>query len=185
MIPGGFGIRGTEGKINAIKYARTEKIPFLGICLGFQLVVVEFARYIGLKGANSTENDPNTEHPVVDLMPEQKDINIKGATMRLGAQEVIISPNTMAYELYKKNKVTERHRHRYEVNPNYIKRLEENGMVFSGKSPDGMRMEILEISNTPFHFATQFHGEFKSRPGRPSPSYYGFIKACLDKKRVH
>ncbi len=181
LVPGGFGIRGTEGKITAIKYARTEKIPFLGICFGFQLAVVEFARDIGLDGANSIENDPDTINPVVDLMPEQKGIDIRGATMRLGAQEVVISPKTLAFELYRKNRISERHRHRYEVNPSYIKRLEENGIVFSGKSPDGKRMEILEIPNNPFHFATQFHGEFKSRPGRPAPSYYGFIKACLNK----
>lgn len=184
LIPGGFGIRGTEGKIAAIKYARNKDIPFLGICLGFQLAVVEFSRQIGLDKANSVENDPQVQHPVIDLMPEQKEINTKGASMRLGSQEVILSPKTLAYELYKRKKVFERHRHRYEVNPDYIDLLEKNGIIFSGKSPDGLRMEILEIPNQLFHLATQFHGEFKSRPGMPAPSYYGFVKACLEKKAM-
>ncbi len=183
LVPGGFGIRGTEGKISAIKYARDNNIPFLGICLGFQLAVAEFSRSIGLDRANSVENDPNIPHPVIDLMPEQKTIDKKGGSMRLGAQEVVISPNTLAFELYDEEKILERHRHRYEVNPKYISLLEKNGMVFSGKSPDGSRMEILEIPKQIFHFATQFHGEFKSRPGKPAPSYYGFVKACLKKKK--
>ena len=182
LVPGGFGIRGTEGKIAAIKHARTENIPFLGICLGFQLAIVEFARNIGLDDANSIENDPDSPYPVVDLMPEQKEIKVKGSSMRLGAQEVVISPNTMAFNLYRKNRVFERHRHRYEINPEYIEKIEKNGIVFSGKSPDKKRMEILEIPKHPFHFATQFHGEFKSRPGKPSPPYFGFIKACLERK---
>ncbi|MCW3975443.1 MAG: CTP synthase (glutamine hydrolyzing) [Candidatus Bathyarchaeota archaeon] len=182
LIPGGFGIRGTEGKIAAIKYARNKDIPFLGICLGFQLAVVEFSRQIGLDKANSAENNPRVRHPVIDLMPEQKKINTKGASMRLGTQEVILSPRTLAYKLYNKKKIFERHRHRYEVNPNYINLLEKNGIIFSGKSSDGLRMEILEIPNQLFHLATQFHGEFKSRPGKPAPSYYGFVEACLRKK---
>jgi CTP synthase len=183
FIPYGFGPRGTEGKIMATKFARENNIPFLGICYGFQLAVVEFARNVcGLKGANSTEIDPNTRHPVIDLMPEQRGIEHKGATMRLGAQKVIIKPNTLAHKLYKSEEILERHRHRFEVNIDYVDRLEKEGLVFSGRSPDGRRMEILELPSHYFFFASQFHGEFKSRPGKPDPEYYGFVKACLDRK---
>jgi len=183
FVPYGFGPRGTEGKMMAIKFARENNIPFLGICYGFQLAVVEFARNVcGLEKANSTEIDPNTPHPVIDLMPEQKGIEYKGATMRLGAHKIIVKPNTMAYTLYKSGEIYERHRHRFEVNMDYVEKLEKNGLVFSGRSPDGRRMEILELPNHFFFFATQFHGEFKSRPGKPDPEYYGFVKACLDKK---
>ncbi len=182
LIPGGFGQRGTEGKIMAIHYARTQNKPFLGICFGFQLAAVEYARSIGLEDAHSTEINPTTPHPVIDLMPEQKDIINKGATMRLGAHAISIKPNTLAYRLYRSRTIWERHRHRYEVNPPYIGQIQDNGLVFSAESADGVRMEILEIPTHYFFLATQFHGEFKSRPEKPSPPYYGFIKACLDKK---
>ncbi|MBS7632752.1 CTP synthase, partial [Candidatus Bathyarchaeota archaeon] len=183
FIPYGFGPRGTEGKIAAVKYARENQIPFLGICYGFQLAVVEFARNVcGLKEANSTEINPKSPYPVIDLMPEQRKVEIKGASMRLGAHKILIKPNTMAHTLYKEEEIYERHRHRFEVNLKYLRKLEKNGLVFSGKSVDGRRMEILELPSHFFFFATQFHGEFKSRPQRPDPEYYGFVKACLDRK---
>ncbi|RLI22357.1 CTP synthetase [Candidatus Bathyarchaeota archaeon] len=183
FVPYGFGSRGAEGKIMAIQFARENDIPFLGICFGFQLAVVEFARNVcGLKDANSTEINPETQHPVVDLMPEQKSIEYKGATMRLGSHEIIIKPNTLAFKLYGSERIFERHRHRFEVNIEYLPTLEKYGLVFSGRSVDGRRMEILEIPEKYFFFASQFHGEFKSRPGKPEPEYYGFVKACLDKK---
>lgn len=183
FVPYGFGPRGTEGKIMAIKFARENDVPFLGICYGFQLAVIEFACHVcELNEANSTEINPNSPYPVIDLMPEQRGIEIKGATMRLGAHKIIIKPNTMAYALYKSEEIYERHRHRFEVNLDYLEALEKNGLVFSGKSADSRRMEILEMPDHFFFFASQFHGEFKSRPGRPDPEYYGFVKACLDKK---
>ncbi len=182
LIPGGFGARGTEGKIRAIEFARTRNIPFLGICFGFQLAVVEFSRHTGFEYANSLEINPNTPYPVIDIMPEQKDTDYKGATMRLGAHEIKISSGTLAYALYKSETVYERHRHRYEVNQAYAKRLVENGLVFSGMSPDRKRMEILELPSHNFFLATQFHGEFKSRPGKPSPPYYGFVKSALTRR---
>ena len=183
FVPYGFGPRGTEGKIAAIKFARENNMPFLGICYGFQLAVIEFARNVcGLKDANSIEINPNSPHPVIDLMPEQRGVKNKGATMRLGAHKVIIEPETMAHELYKRDETYERHRHRFEVNLDYLDILKEKGLRFSGKSKDGRRMEILEFHKNYFFFASQFHGEFKSRPGRPSPEYYGFINSCLNKK---
>ncbi|MEM4643631.1 MAG: CTP synthase, partial [Candidatus Bathyarchaeia archaeon] len=183
FVPYGFGSRGAEGKIMAIKFARENNIPFLGICYGFQLAVIEFARNVcGLKDANSTEIDPNTPHPVIDLMPEQRRVEYKGATMRLGAHRIIIEPGTLAHKLYKSLEIYERHRHRFEVNLDYVKTLREHGLVFSGKSPDGKRMEILELPEHFFFFASQFHGEFKSRPSKPDPEYYGFVRACLDRK---
>jgi CTP synthase len=183
FVPYGFGPRGTEGKMAAAKFARENDIPFLGICYGFQIATIEFARNVcGLKDANSTEINPNTPHPVIDLMPEQRGIEAKGATMRLGAHKVKLEKDTMAYNLYKTEEVYERHRHRFEVNLDYFDVLCKNGMIYSGKSTDGRRMETLELPDRYFYFASQFHGEFKSRPGRPSPEYYGFITACLNKK---
>lgn len=183
FIPYGFGPRGTEGKMGAIRFARENDIPFLGICYGFQLAVVEFARNAcELEEANSTEVNPDTPHPVIDLMPEQLGVEYKGATMRLGAHKIIIKKETLAHRLYSAEEIFERHRHRWEVNPDYWNILKKNGLVFSGKSPDGRRMEILELPDRFFFFASQFHGEFKSRPGKPDPEYYGFVKACLDKK---
>jgi CTP synthase len=147
------------------------------------LAVIEFARNVcGLKDANSSEINPNTPHPVIDLMPEQRGVEYKGATMRLGAHKVMIEPGTMAHELYKRDEAYERHRHRFEVNLDYMDILKEKGLRFSGKSKDGRRMEILEFHSNCFFFASQFHGEFKSRPGKPSPEYYGFINSCLNKK---
>jgi CTP synthase len=184
FIPYGFGPRGSLGKIMAIQFAREHNIPFLGICYGFQLAVVEFARNLcGLEGANSTEIDENTPHPVIDLMPEQHWMTYKGATMRLGAHKIIVREGTLAHKLYSASEIYERHRHRYEVNPEYIDTFEKHGLVFSGKSPDGRRMEILELHDKFFFFASQFHGEFKSRPRKPDPEYYGFIKSCLDRKQ--
>ena len=183
FVPYGFGPRGTEGKIMAIGFARENDIPFLGICYGLQMAVVEFARHVcGLEEANSTEINPNSPDPVIDLMPEQRGIELKGATMRLGAHKIIIKPNTLASALYKNEEIYERHRHRFEVNLEYLEKFEKNGLVFSGKSTDGRRMETLELPDKFFFFASQFHGEFKSRPGKPDPEYYGFIKSCLCKK---
>jgi CTP synthase len=183
FIPYGFGPRGTEGKINGIRFARENNVPFLGVCYGFQLAVVEFARNVcGLNEANSTEINPETPYPVIDLMPEQRKVNNKGGTMRLGAHEVRVHKDTIAYTLYDAEKIIERHRHRWEVNPDYWSTLKNKGMVFSGNSPDARRKEILELPDRFFFFASQFHGEFKSRPTKPEPEYYGFIKACIDKK---
>ena len=184
FVPYGFGPRGTEGKMRAIQFAREKDIPFLGICYGFQLATVEFARNVcGLERANSTEIDPDTPHPVIDLMPEQRGITTKGATMRLGAHKIIINRGTLAHELYRSEEIFERHRHRWEVNPQYWTVLSKHGLVFSGRSPDGRRMEILELPDRLFFLASQFHGEFKSRPVTPSPEYLGFVRACLDRKR--
>ena len=183
FIPYGFGPRGTEGKMRAIHFARESDVPFLGICYGFQLAVVEFARNAcKLKEANSTEINPDTPQPVIDLMPEQRGIKNKGATMRLGAHKIMIEKKTLAHRLYGTKEIYERHRHRWEVNEDYWTVLEKHGLVFSGESPDGRRKEILELPDRFFFFASQFHGEFKSRPGNPDPEYYGFVKACLDKK---
>lgn len=182
LVPGGFGSRGTEGKIAALNYARERDIPTLGICFGFQLAVVEYARYLNMKNANSTEIDPKTTYPVIDLMSEQRGVDSKGATMRLGAHEIRLLPKTKASLLYGREVIFERHRHRYEVNPNYIDRIREGGGVFSGRSVDGIRMEIFELPSKYYYLATQFHAEFKSRPGRPSPPYYGLVRAALDRK---
>jgi len=183
FIPYGFGPRGTEGKMRAIRFARENDIPFLGICYGFQLAVVEFARNVcGLEDASSTEVNPETTNPVIDLMPEQRGVEYKGATMRLGAHKIIVKKNTLAYTLYGTGEIYERHRHRWEVNRDYWGVLQKHGLVFSGKSPDGRRIEILELPDKFFFFASQFHGEFKSRPNRPDPEYYGFVRACLDRK---
>jgi CTP synthase len=183
FVPYGFGPRGTEGKIAAVQFARENDIPFLGICYGFQLAVIEFSRNVcGLKDANSTEINPETPHPVIDLMPEQRGIEIKGATMRLGAHKIVLQKGTLAYRLWEQEEIYERHRHRFEVNLDYQETLKSNGLCFTGKSADGRRMETLELPNKYFFFASQFHGEFKSRPGRPSPEYFGFIQACVNKK---
>jgi len=182
LVPGGFGSRGTEGKIAALRYARENNFPTLGICFGFQLAVVEYSRHLGFAGANSTEIDPDTRHPVIDLMPEQRNIDSKGATMRLGAHEIRITPNSIASALYGREVISERHRHRYEMNPDYIEPIVKGGGVFSGRSIDGSRMEIFELPDKYYYLGTQFHGEFKSRPGKPSPPYYGLIRAALDRK---
>jgi len=179
MVLPGFGARGTEGKIKAITYAREHKKPFLGICYGFQLAIVEFARNVlGYAGADTTEVSPGTKYPVIDFLPEQKTIGMMGGTMRLGAYKIILEKGTLAYKLYGATEIYERHRHRYEVNPNYWKALEEGGLVLSGWSPDRKRVEFMELPGYPFFLGTQAHPEFKSRPGRPSPPYLGFVEAA-------
>ena len=183
MVLPGFGPRGTEGKIMAAGYSRERGIPYLGICFGMQLAVVEFARNVaGLKEAHSAEINPHTPHPVIDLLPEQAGVNRMGGTMRLGAQASILEPGTLAYRLYNQPVVFERHRHRYEVNPAYWSLLQRKGLVFSGYSPDKRRVEFIELPNHPFYLGTQAHPEFRSRPGKPSPVYLGFIKACWERK---
>ncbi|MEM4234677.1 MAG: CTP synthase, partial [Candidatus Methanomethylicaceae archaeon] len=178
MVLPGFGARGTEGKIMAIKFAREHKIPFLGICFGFQLAVVEFARNVlGYKNADTTEVNPSTPYPVIDLLPEQKKVGALGGTMRLGAYKILLEDGTLAHRLYGSNEISERHRHRYEVNPDYWEVLRKGGLVLSGFSYDKMRVEFIELPDHPFFLGTQAHPEFKSRPGNPSPPYLGFIKA--------
>ena len=180
LIPGGFGYRGVEGKIAAIRYARENRIPFLGICLGFQTAVIEFARNVlGFKDANSTEFDPGTSHPVIDLLPEQHQVKDMGGTMRLGSLPVVVERNTRAWEIYGQAGITERHRHRYEVNPKYIDDFERAGLHFSGKDTEGIRMEILELADRENFIATQYHSEFKSRPLNPSRVHeYLVLKAA-------
>jgi CTP synthase len=178
VVPGGFGSRGTRGKIEAVRYARENDVPYLGLCLGFQMAVVEYARNVlGLEDANSAEIDPDTPHPVIDLLPEQYDLEDMGGTMRLGAHETEIEPGTLATEVYGGTVCVERHRHRYEVNPEYFDDFEGTDMVFSGES--GNRMEILELDGHPYFFGTQFHPEFTSRPGRASPPFVGLVEAIL------
>jgi CTP synthase len=185
IVPGGFGKRGTEGKIAAIRYARENKIPFLGLCLGMQLAVVEFARNVcNLKGANSTEFDANTPYPVIDFIPEQVDIvkqSNYGGTMRLGAYPAVLKDGTKVKEMYKENEISERHRHRYEVNPEYIKVLEKNGLIFSGKSPNGVLMEFMELEDHPFFVGTQSHPCLRSKPMKPAPLFVGLVKASINK----
>ena len=181
VVPGGFGSRGTRGKIEAIRYARENDVPYLGLCLGFQMAVVEFARNVlGLEGAHSAEMDPDTPHPVIDLLPEQEGLEDMGGTMRLGAHETDIEPGSLAAELYGGTTCLERHRHRYEVNPDYIDQLEDGGLRFSGQS--GRRMEILELPDHPYFVGTQFHPEFRSRPSRASPPFVGLLDAVLARR---
>jgi len=180
LVPGGFGDRGVEGKIAAIHYARVNKIPFLGICLGMQLATIEFARHVlGYKQANSSEIDPNTPHPIIDLLPEQKDVEDLGGTLRLGLYPCKIIEGSKAFSVYNDELVYERHRHRYEFNNAYREEMEKKGFVFSGTSPDGRLIEIIELSDHPWFVASQFHPEFKSRPTRPQPLFRGFIEASL------
>ncbi|MFL5768143.1 MAG: CTP synthase [Actinomycetota bacterium] len=185
LVPGGFGIRGIEGKIEAIRYAREQGIPFLGICLGLQCAVVEFARNVcGLEGANSSEFDPATPHPVIDLLPEQKDVTDMGASMRLGAQPCHLVPGTHAAETYGEPVVYERHRHRFEVNPIYQETLERCGLVVSGHTKDGRLVEIVELSDHPFFIAGQFHPELRSRPTHPHPLFRDFVGAAASFRRA-
>jgi CTP synthase len=180
LIPGGFGVRGIEGKIRAARYAREQRVPFLGICLGMQMAVCDFARHVaGMEGANSTEFDPETPYPVIDLLPEQKEVQDMGGTMRLGADPVKLHDGTRAREVYGEAVIYERHRHRYEVNNHLRKRLEHAGLVFSGTSPDDRLVEIVELTDHPFFVASQFHPEFKSRPLRPQPLFREFVGAAL------
>lgn len=180
IVPGGFGKRGVEGKIKAIKYARLGKVPYLGLCLGLQLMVIEFARNVcGLDGANSTEFDGNAKHNVVDLMPEQRGLKEKGGSMRLGSYACVIrNAGTMAFKAYQSSNIEERHRHRYELNNEYRKVLQDNGLVISGVSPDDSLVEIVEWGEG-FGIGTQAHPEFKSRPGSPSPLFKSFVSACM------
>ncbi|MEM4254041.1 MAG: CTP synthase (glutamine hydrolyzing) [Candidatus Woesearchaeota archaeon] len=183
LVPGGFGRRGAEGKIAVIKAARENKIPYLGICYGLQLAVVEFARNVcGLSGANTTENEPGTPHPVIDFLPEQKTILAKGGTMRLGACKAVLKPASLVAQLYGTLEVWERHRHRYEVNPDYHKALQDNGMILSGLSENGRLAEFVELQDHPFFVATQAHNELTSRLEKPNPLFFGFIKAALAKR---
>ncbi len=182
IVPGGFGKRGVEGKIKAIEFARLHKIPYLGLCFGMQLAVVEFARNVcGLHGANSTEIDPGTPHPVVDILPEQKEIEEMGGTMRLGSFPAVLKERSLVRRIYGKELVYERHRHRYEINPEYIPILIEHGLTVSGTSPDGRLAEFIEISNHPFFIGTQAHPEFKSRLDRPHPLFLEFLKSCTNR----
>ncbi len=180
LIPGGFGTRGIEGKVAAAQVAREQKIPYLGICLGMQIAVIEFARNVaGMTGANSTEFDHETPYPVIDLLPEQKEIDDKGGTMRLGADPVKLHKGTMAREMHEESVIYQRHRHRYEVNNLLRKRLEKDGMVASGTSPDERLVEIVELKDHPWYVASQFHPEFKSRPTEPQPLFREFVGASL------
>lgn len=182
LVPGGFGYRGIEGKIKAIEFARKNKIPYLGLCLGMQCAVIEFARNVcGLKQANSTEFKPKTKHPVISLLAEQEKIKELGGTMRLGIYPCRLKKNTLALRLYKKTLIHERHRHRYEFNNKYRKILEKKGMVFSGVYPKKNLVEIIELKNHPYFIAVQFHPEFKSKPDKAHPLFAGFIKAALGK----
>lgn len=184
LVPGGFGDRGIEGKINAIHYARQNKIPFLGICLGMQLAVVEFARDIlGWQDANSSEFNPHSQYPVIDLLPEQKDLDKLGGTMRLGAYPCKLLPGTLAHNSYGEEIIYERHRHRYELNNEFRQDLAQAGMVFSGTMPNDKLVEIIELKDHPWYLATQFHPEFKSRPNRPHPLFRDFVGAAFKNKK--
>ncbi|WP_314590813.1 CTP synthase [Paenibacillus terrigena] len=184
LVPGGFGDRGIEGKISAIRYAREQQIPFFGICLGMQVAVIEVARNLaGLQGANSSEINPTTDYPVIDLLPEQKDIEEMGGTMRLGLYPCKLQDNTLAQQCYNDELVYERHRHRYEFNNEYREVIERTGLVISGTSPDGRLVEIVELPGHPWFLAVQFHPEFISRPNRPQPLFREFVKAALKVQR--
>ena len=182
VVPGGFGSRGTEGKIEIIRQARERNIPFLGLCLGLHMAVIEFARNVcKLEGANSTEMAPDTPHPVIDILPGQRDLTDKGGTMRLGAYPAVLKEGSLVGSLYGKNEVSERHRHRYEVNPDYHDVITSHGMVFSGCSPDGRLVEFIELPKLRYFVATQAHPELKSRMEEPAPLFYGFVRACLNR----
>lgn len=179
LVPGGFGSRGIEGKIKAANYARTQNIPYLGICLGMQVAVIEFARNVlGLADANSSEIDSDTSAPVIDIMPEQKDVQEMGGTMRLGKYTCVLNPESKSYQLYGASMIYERHRHRYEVNNDYREEFAKNGVLFAGTSPDNHIVEMMEIPAHPWFVACQFHPEFKSRPNRPHPLFRGFVSAA-------
>jgi CTP synthase len=184
IVPGGFGSRGTEGKIKVIKYIRENKIPFLGICLGFQLAVIEFARNVcNLKNANSTEINKNTPHPVIDLLAEQKNVTEKGGTMRLGGQDVSVKKGTKAYQIFNKEVIRRRFRHRWEVNEKYIPKLEEKGLVFSGTTPDGKIMQIMELKDHPYFMGGQFHPELTSGLEKPSEMFVELVRKAGEQKR--
>ena len=184
LVPGGFGDRGIEGKISAIRYAREHGVPFLGLCLGMQMAVVEFARHVlGWPDAHSTELNPDTTHPMVHLMPDQNGVTDIGGTLRLGSYPCVLDKTTKAYALYGEAVIQERHRHRYEINNAYRKELQDAGLTLSGLSPDGRIVEMIELKSHPFFLATQAHPELKSRPNRPHPLFRGFVAAALEHKR--
>ncbi len=181
VVPGGFGSRGVEGKLEAIRYARENKVPFLGLCLGLQCVTIEYARNVaGLANANSEEFDENTPYPVIAFLEDQRGVDAKGGTMRLGTYTCVVSPGSLANKLYGRDMVLERHRHRYEVNPQYHRALSEAGLQFSGTSPDGRLVEMVELSDHPFFIASQFHPEFKSRPTNAHPLFRGVVQAAVE-----
>ena len=184
LVPGGFGDRGIEGKIIAAQYAREHDIPYFGICLGMQIAVIEFARNVlGMKNANSSEIDPQTPYPVIDLMPEQKDVEDLGGTMRLGLYPCKLTPDTLGKEIYNQDLIYERHRHRYEFNNEYRQKALDKGLVICGQSPDDRLVEMVEVPANKWHLGVQFHPEFKSRPNRPHPLFASFIKASLEYKK--
>ncbi len=186
IVPGGFGSRGIEGKIQAARFARTHNVPYLGLCLGMQLMVIEFGRHIlGTDEVNSTEFDRTTPHPVIDLMPEQRDITDMGGTMRLGLYPCQLQPGTLAAKAYNTDLIEERHRHRFEFNNTFRKLFEDGGMLFSGLSPDKRLVEVAEISGHPFMIGTQFHPELLSRPNRPHPLFLAFLQAAVNKAGLH
>lgn len=181
LVPGGFGSRGIEGKILACNYARTHKIPYLGICLGMQIAIIEFARNVlGLNGANSAEINPDTRYPVIDILPEKKTLTDLGGTLRLGKYPCVLNPESKSYELYGADEIWERHRHRYEVNNDYREALLSHGMIFAGTSPNNHIVEMIEIPDHPWFVAGQFHPEFKSRPNKPHPLFRGFVTAACE-----
>ena len=181
LIPGGFGDRGIEGKIIAAKYARENNIPFLGLCLGMHIAIIEFARNIlKLEDAHSTEFNQNTDYPVIDFLPHQRQIHQKGGTMRLGSYPCVIEKNTLLYNAYQCDQINERHRHRYEFNNDFKNSYEENGGIFSGLSPDGDLVEVFEINTHKWYLGCQFHPEFKSRPYKALPLFINFLKACIN-----
>ena len=180
LVPGGFGDRGIEGKVEAARFARESRTPYLGLCLGMQIATIEFARNVcGLEGANSTEFVPDAKHPVICILEEQKDVTEKGASMRLGTSPTVLGKNTLAHQVYGRPEVFERHRHRYEFNQQYREQMEKRGFVISGTSPDGTLAELIELQNHPWFLACQFHPEFQSKPNAPHPLFKGFIAACL------
>lgn len=186
LVPGGFGDRGIEGKIEAIRYAREHQIPFLGLCLGMQLAIVEYARHVaGLEDAHSIELNPQTPYPVIALLPDQNGVEDIGGTLRLGAYPCILDKTTKAYELYGSEEINERHRHRYEVNNDFRRILVDKGMTLSGLSPDGRIVEMIELKDHPFFIGTQAHPELKSRPNRPHPLFRGFVEAALHRHEVN
>jgi CTP synthase len=185
LIPGGFGVRGVEGKVNAARFAREHKVPFLGLCLGMQVATIEFARNVcGIKGANSTEFDKNAAEPVISLLEEQRGVRNKGGSMRLGTWPTQIVPGTLARKIYRHDEVMERHRHRYEFNMKYRDRMTEKGFTISGTSPDGTLAELIELHDHPYFLACQYHPEFQSKPNKPHPLFRGFIQACLAHRAV-
>lgn len=182
LVPGGFGSRGIEGKIKAVHFARTNGVPYLGICLGMQVAIIEFARNVlGFADANSAEIDPATTHPIIDILPEQKDVQEMGGTMRLGQYPCVLNPESKSFQLYQSSMIYERHRHRYEVNNDYRDDLAKNGMLLAGTSPDNHIVEMVELPDHPWFVAAQFHPEFKSRPNKPHPLFRGFVTAAAER----